>query len=114
MTTKPKTTPVQTEEPDTDNTDGATAAGSAELYTERAFLIALLTKHYPSAYTDAPDDEGWIIVYLDLPTGQVSWYIAPDDQHLFSGVRFAPDVEWDGHTTQEKYESIRNLIGGEE
>ncbi len=111
MTTKPKTD--DTSKAKTDDT--SKAAGDAEtLYTERAHLVALLAKDYSSAYTDDPENDGWILVYVDLPTGQASWHIAPADQHLFAGVRFAPDVEWDGHSTEEKYARIRDLIGGQE
>jgi hypothetical protein len=84
------------------------------LYTERAHLVALAAKDYPSAYTDDPENDGWIIVYVDLPTGQASWYITPSDQHLFAHVRFAPDTEYDGHTTEEKYGRIRAHISGEQ
>ena len=83
------------------------------LYTERAHLVALLAKDYPSAYVEDTENDSWIIVYVDVPTGQLSWHISPEDQSLFSGVRFAPDTEWDGHTTDQKYDRVRALIGAE-
>lgn len=101
----------------TDTAGNAKTAPTAEqldaLYTERAHLVALLARDYPSAYVEDPENDGWILVYVDLPTGQASWHIGPNDQHLFAHVRFAPDTEWDGHTSEEKYGRVRALIGGE-
>ena len=36
----------------------------------------------------------WPVVYIDLPTGQVSWHMP---QHT---------SQWDGHDTEEKYRRI--------
>ena len=82
-----------------------------DLYSERAHLVALLATEHQGVYKEDPENEGWILVYVDLPTGQASWHIHPEDRALFTGVRFAPDVEWDGHTTEVKYARIRELIG---
>lgn len=79
-------------------------------YRERAHLTAHLAAGYPSvlvegADADAPD---WPVLFVKLPTGQVSWHISPDDVGLFRNVRRTmagmPDAPvWDGHTTDEKY-----------
>lgn len=47
-------------------------------------------------------DEGpeWPVVYIELPTGQVSWHMP---QH---------PVPWDGHDTEEKYRRIREYTDG--
>ena len=78
------------------------------LYTERAQLVALLAALYPSSweYTD-PQAEGWPVVYVELPTGQASWHISPDDWPLFSHVPRNPAAQWDGHTTEQKYARIQ-------
>jgi hypothetical protein len=45
-----------------------------------------------------PKQPDWpIVVYIELPTGQVSWHMR---QHL---------VEWDGHDTVEKYRRCREF-----
>ena len=49
--------------------------------------------------TDAFD---WPLIYLKLPTGQVSWHIAPDDMDLFRHVPHGT-ARWDGHDTADKY-----------
>ncbi len=40
----------------------------------------------------------WPVVYIELPTGQVSWHMA---QHA---------EPWDGHDTEEKYRRIDEFI----
>lgn len=84
-------------------------------YRERAHLLAWLATHYPAVTTPAPDvdEPGWQLLYLTAPTGQLSWHIAPRDAELLAHVeRVEPDdprAQWDGHTTEEKYERIRQL-----
>ena len=94
--------------------DGPATVGRTELdslYREHAHLIALLIHDYKGAHQMDPDNPGWLLVYADLPTGQVSWHIAPEDIDLFENVRFAPDIVWDGHSTETKYGRIREAIG---
>lgn len=76
-------------------------------YRERAHLVALLAAHYPAELHEDPDDEGWAIIYVKLPTGQASWHLSPQDQDLFPHVRYGGMFEWDEHTTEEKYRRIR-------
>lgn len=40
----------------------------------------------------------WPVVFIELPTGQVSWHLP---QH---------GEAWDGHSTEEKYERVHALI----
>lgn len=80
-------------------------------YRERAHLVALLAAIYPAEFRENPDPDyaDWPIIYVDLPTGQASWHISPADVGLFSGIRFGTDAEWDGHTTEAKYDRIGKL-----
>lgn len=48
---------------------------------------------------DAVDPAYPIVVYINLPTGQVSWHLP----------EFA--LGWDGHTTEEKYARCRAFTG---
>jgi hypothetical protein len=78
-------------------------------YTERNRLVAFLSNIYPSGVkkTAIPEwDEAWHnCVYIDLPVGQASWHYHNDETHLFA--HLPPyESEWDGHTTEEKYERI--------
>ncbi|MDX2702179.1 hypothetical protein PV350_04870 [Streptomyces sp. PA03-6a] len=83
-------------------------------YRERAHLIALLAELTPGAViTPASDvdEDGWLIVYLTIGGHQASWHISPRDGHLFDSVELVepddPRARWNGHTTEEKYERIR-------
>lgn len=93
-------------EPTGDDTEALRTA-----YTERATLIALLAALYPSGwdYSD-PEYPDWPVVYIDLPTGQASWHIHPDDWWIFANVERRHNAQWDGHSTDEKYQRIRHLI----
>jgi hypothetical protein len=81
-------------------------------YYERNRLVALLATLFPSG-TKRTSIEGWDpewdgCVYVDLPTdppSQVSWHFHDSQAHLFE--HLPPYAgEWDGHTTDEKYERI--------
>ena len=78
-------------------------------YTERNRLVAFLTNIYPSGVkkTAIPGwDEAWHnCVYIDLPVGQASWHYHDSEAHLFAHLP-AYSSEWDGHTTEEKYERL--------
>ena len=81
------------------------------IYKERAHLLALLSRHYPSGFSPGADPEypDWPILFINFPTGQATWHISPDDVSLFNHVPVTWEDEWDGHTTEEKYRRIQNL-----
>jgi hypothetical protein len=60
--------------------------------------------------------EGWKpewhgCVYVELPTGQVSWHFHDDHAHLFDGLpAYTPG--WDGHETPEKYRRVGAAFRG--
>jgi hypothetical protein len=89
-------------------------------YAERNLCVALVAciarwhgytvgiKTHPQ---DDPEwDPEWMhILFIDLPTGQVSWHL-----HI-SEVENFPDIPvyqgtWDGHTTEEKYDRVKKLV----
>lgn len=93
-------------------------------YTERNRLLALLTTIFPSwgardpfpswGARDPKNSSPWDnVVFLKLPTGQVSWHVH-DAQVLedFSHVRISgPHIEpWDGHTDDEKWARVKDAI----
>jgi hypothetical protein len=84
-------------------------------YSERNKLVSALSKLFPASlerHEDSDktweDDWRWI-VFINLPTGQVTWHIhdseLPNFAHLF---RICGRV-WDGHTTEQKYERLAAL-----
>lgn len=58
---------------------------------------------------EGPWDSEWTnIVYINLPSGQVSWHIHDREMVLFNWL--APYLgKWDGHGTREKYERLAAL-----
>lgn len=58
--------------------------------------------------------EGWSedwhgCVYIELPTGQVSWHFHDSEAYLFDGLPSVPAV-WDGHDTPEKYRRVNEAF----
>lgn len=45
-----------------------------------------------------PGAPEWPVVYIELPTGQVSWHMP---QH---------EVPWDQHSTEEKFQRIKDWL----
>jgi hypothetical protein len=122
------------------------------VYRERDFIVAALAKlatlsgttggAWLARHEDTDGDEWdsdwrWV-VYIGLPTGQVSWHIHDSELPLFAGlVRFVPafggnlaeihfpdgrvqqrgygldsQFLWDGHTTEEKYRRLYAYVTG--
>ena len=68
-------------------------------YDERYLLVfkavyLALAKGIKAGIRSDIDEPEWPVVYIDLPTGQVSWHMP---QHI---------SEWDGHGIEEKYRRI--------
>jgi len=65
-------------------------------YEQRYWLVIHSMSHAIAAGFEAgiridPEEPEWPVVYIELPTGQVSWHMP---QHKEA---------WDGHETGEKY-----------
>lgn len=82
-----------------------------EVYNERDRLVALISSIYPSylAIDETGEDGFKNVVYIDTPCGQLSWHIQDDELSLF-GHLVVKENNWDGHTTEEKYKRIEQLI----
>lgn len=83
----------------------------AFVYRERARLVAHLASLHPSVIGVDDDEPDWPVVYIRTPQGQMSWHISRDDLDLFPHVKpvAADTVQWDGHTTAQKYERLHHL-----
>jgi hypothetical protein len=85
-------------------------------YRERAQLLAWISTRYRSILTPAVDvdEPGWHILFIHTHHRQLSWHISPSDLDLFSHLDVVtsshPLAQWNGHTTEQKYEVIRDLI----
>ena len=85
-------------------------------YEERNRVVAALARLFPSGVTKT-DIPGWDAewhgcVYIDTPAGQLSWHFHDSQARLFESLP-AYEGEWDGHTTEEKYERLAALDGKE-
>lgn len=83
-----------------------------EVYRERSQLVAFLSRLYPSIWYTDEDESDYPVIYITLPTGQVSWHIHKDDIVYFSVGKVTTDDPWDGHTTEEKYRRLNRALGG--
>jgi hypothetical protein len=91
--------------PDTDALNSA--------YRERAHLVALLSRLFPSQWWTDPAEPDWPIVYITTPEGQLSWHVSREDADLFANVTaVATENPWDGHDTAEKYRRLDRLCRG--
>ena len=85
-----------------------------QAYEERNRLVAFMATVYPSTLGthQGPNwDPDWLnVVFIQTPVGQMSWHIHSRDLHLFSHVVRDESVEWDGHTTEEKYKNLEKLV----
>lgn len=81
------------------------------VYTERAHLVAALSKLFPASIEDDPREPDWAVCLIDLPTGQVSWHIAHVNLYLFSHLPRHAGRVWDGHTDYDKYRRLDALAG---
>lgn len=86
------------------------------LFIERNILAAMLSKLYPSVLAfhsaDENGDDGanaydGYVVYIQLPTGQVSFHVGPDCRDSwFEHLLMSNIPVWDGHTTDTKWERV--------
>jgi len=80
-------------------------------YWERNQLVALITTLLPSYLAKHPEDDkswerDWMnIVYINLPTGQISYHIHDSELKYFTHLKYKKN-EWDGHDNPEKYKRI--------
>jgi len=87
-----------------------------EVYRERNMCVTLIARmatalgyHAGLAQHD-PKDKNWdpawkTIVYIDLPSGQVSWHIHESEIGWFADLRPYPG-QWDLHTNEQKYARV--------
>lgn len=80
-------------------------------YRERNAIAVALSRLFPSWIGVDTDEPDWPVLYVELPTGQVSWHFSPDDADLLSGASVG-GTPWDGHTTDEKYARLAALAAG--
>ncbi len=89
-------------------------SGPDEAYLDRNLavqVLAVLARQlgYQAGIRNREDE--WPILYVELPTGQVSWHIPKEEI-----AAYFPDYpgEWDGHDLKEKRDRIRRFLEAQE
>lgn len=91
----------------------ATMQAKNAAYAERNLLVRFLARLYPSGIRRTEilgwEPEWHNCVYIDTPTGQMSWHYHDEEASLFCDL---PPYEkpWDRHTSEEKYARLAQLI----
>jgi hypothetical protein len=84
-------------------------------YSERNHVVAALANLFPSGIgrTDIDGwDEGWHgCVYIDLPSGQISYHYHDSEQHLFEHLPTYKG-EWDGHDKETVHLRLTKMKEG--
>jgi hypothetical protein len=82
-------------------------------YRERSFLLKALSCRLPARISrdeDLPPEDVWgDVLYLFFQRRWFGWHISPYDMHLFAAT-IKEQIPYDGHTTEEKYESLLKEI----
>lgn len=75
----------------------------AKLAAQQGYVVGL-SQHDPQDYNW--EDDWRNIVYIDLPTGQISWHIHDSELPLFDQFPVYKQG-WDGHSTDEKHRRMQ-------
>lgn len=79
-----------------------------ELYEHRCLLFVRLCALLPATAAWRPDFEGWFCLYLELPSGQISYHVPNKYLPLVEGrVLRRDDYAWDGHTGAQVIERLQ-------
>jgi len=83
-----------------------------EAYRQRNYLVAALTTLYPSGTwrtnIDGWDPEWHGCVYIDLPTGQISYHYHDSQAFLFAHLPVY-NKGWDGHDKEVVHQRLLAL-----
>jgi hypothetical protein len=81
-----------------------------ELYEHRCLLfIALCLANRELAYW-RPHYEGWPLLGLNLPTGQITYHVPEKFLGAFEGKILQGGPAWDGHTADDVLRRMRDWI----
>jgi len=88
------------------------------LYAERNLCVAALANmaqqlgYKTWIRLDTTGEVGYQhILFIQLPTGQVSWHLKDDELANFPNVELSNQISYDGHDTTEKYNRLKGYMG---
>ena len=86
---------------------------SSEAYMDRNLCVQVMARMAQKlGYNMGIKENGeWPILYIDLPTGQVSWHISKPD---LKGIFQTYLEDWDGHDVEIKRMRLLEYIKNEE
>lgn len=73
------------------------------------FVVSNFARGFDAGWwpdTDTVNGEEWAVVWADLTTGQVGWHVPMD---MVPDALPKKDPEYDGYTTEEKNERLRQF-----
>jgi hypothetical protein len=81
----------------------------SEAYYDRNLVVQALAKLAMDQGLNVGirQDKEWLILYIDLPTGQVSWHI-PASELIGEFPEY--NGKWDGHDLDQKRDRIKKFI----
>lgn len=80
-----------------------------QAYWERGQLVTALAKMYPAHRYIDPNEPDWPVVCIHLPTGTASWHFPTHEMVGYLETLPTTGSDWDGHTTEQKYERLSAL-----
>lgn len=97
-----------------------------ELYEHRCLLFIMLMGVYDTAgdwswrsrkHDDGSEMPGWFVAGINLPTGPITYHLPESMWEMLDPVKFGATVQtldrapkWDGHTSQDVCNRIREFI----
>lgn len=77
------------------------------VYAERTRCVLALARAAQAlgclvGFGHDPAEPEWPVIYIELPTGQVSWHMRAEERAAAADIG-AFEGHWDGHATDEKY-----------
>ena len=85
----------------------ALAASAIDALASQRVVRAWLGRHQEN---DPNWEDDWRnVVFIQLPTGQLSWHIHDSELPWFAGLPREGQA-WDGHTTEEKYQRLLQFV----
>lgn len=84
-----------------------------ELYEHRNLLFINLCRQNcgKSYWKYDPETPGWVILYLELSNGQISYHVSDSMLHLFDNLEHRPNAKWDGHNSRDVVDRLSTFAG---